>query len=80
MVKLLPKCIKKHPWGKRRLTDRSDEYGHLMEKGVLDDLYPEEYDLLIEALSKLLKPKVKDVEKKSEPSSGVKASNLKDGS
>ena len=55
---LLPKCITKHPWASKPL------------KIALDELEIEEYDKLIEALGRLLKPEESDEEKKSEQPSG----------
>lgn len=56
MVKLLPRCIVSHPFGEDPL-----------EK-ALDELYSYDYDLLIDGLTKLMRPNT-DLLKKSEPES-----------
>ena len=55
MVELIPHCIVSHPWGVRPI------------KQCLDSLDVEEYDMIVDAMAKLLGGG-SDKEKKSEPS------------
>jgi len=70
MMKLLPDCVMEHPFEK-----------NIVVRDELNNLWPEDYDLLIEGMRPLLgKVLGSDVEKKLETPSGPQGSQPTDGS
>ncbi len=65
LMELLPHCIATHPWG-----------ATIPVKKALDELWPEDYDKIVEALRPLVTPESGIAKKSEEPS--VSSANPKD--